>query len=235
VSVWAARRFWTTANAVPVEGGFSVHLDGRPVRTPLKAPLVVPTLALAKAVAAEWQAQEGRVNPETMPFTRTANSAIDKVAPQRAEVADMLAAYGDSDLLCYRAEGPDELVARQAEAWDPLLDWAAESLGARLRATAGVIHIDQSPASLETLQALVTGLTAFQLAAFHDLVAITGSLVLALAVAHRRITVDEAWQLSRIDEDWQISQWGEDEEAAVVAGLKQGALRHADRFYALCG
>lgn len=235
MSVWAARRFWTTANAVPVEGGFSVHLDGRPVRTPLKAPLVVPTLALAKAVAAEWQAQEGTVNPETMPFTRTANSAIDKVAPQRAEVADMLAAYGDSDLLCYRAEGPDELVARQAEAWDPLLDWAAESLGARLRATAGVIHIDQSPASLETLQALVTGLTAFQLAAFHDLVAITGSLVLALAVAHRRITVDEAWQLSRIDEDWQISQWGEDEEAAVVAGLKQGALRHADRFYALCG
>jgi chaperone required for assembly of F1-ATPase len=235
VSVWAARRFWTTANAVPVEGGFSVHLDGRPVRTPLKAPLVVPTLALAKAVAAEWQAQEGTVNPETMPFTRTANSAIDKVAPQRAEVADILAAYGDSDLLCYRAEGPDELVARQAEAWDPLLDWAAESLGARLRATAGVIHIDQSPASLETLQALVTGLTAFQLAAFHDLVAITGSLVLALAVAHRRITVDEAWQLSRIDEDWQISQWGEDEEAAVVAGLKQGALRHADRFYALCG
>ena len=235
MSVWAARRFWTMASAVPAEGGFTVHLDGRPVRTPLKAPLVLPTLGLAEAVAGEWQVQEGTVKPETMPFTRTANSAIDKVATQHAEVVQMLAAYGDSDLLCYRAEGPPELVERQAAAWNPLLDWANTELGAQLSATEGVIHIDQPPASLKKLHDHVSSMTAFQLAAFHDLVAITGSLILALAVTQRRIAVGEAWQLSRIDEDWQISQWGEDEEAAIVAGLKQAALCHADRFYALCG
>ncbi len=235
MSTWAARRFWTTASAVPVDGGFAVHLDARPVRTPLKAPLVLPTQALAEVVAAEWQAQAGKVDPTTMPFTRTANSAIDTVTRQFDAVARMLSEYGGSDLLCYRAEGPDELIALQSQGWDPLLEWAATALGAPLRMTTGVVHVAQPEASLETLHQQVAGLNAFRLAAFHDLVAISGSLILALAVVHRRITVEEAWQLSRIDEDWQISQWGEDEEAAAVAGLKQGALRHADRFYALCG
>jgi len=235
VSTWTARRFWTTASAVPVEGGFTVHLDARPVRTPLKAPLVVPTLALAEAVAAEWQAQEKTVNPETMPFTRTANSAIDKVMPQFAAVADMLAEYGGSDLLCYRAEGPADLVALQAQGWDPLLDWSRDVLGAPLRTAAGVMHVAQPDASLAALRDQVHALSAFRLAAFHDLVAISGSLVLALAVARDRITADEAWTLSRIDEDWQISQWGEDEEAAESAALKRAALLQADRFFALCG
>jgi chaperone required for assembly of F1-ATPase len=235
MSVWAARRFWTTASAVPVEGGFAVHLDARPVRTPLKAPLVLPTLALAEAVAAEWQAQDGRVNPETMPFTRTANSAIDKVAPQMDEVAAMLAAYGGSDLLCYRAEGPPDLIARQAEAWDPVLIWALEALGADLLVTTGVIHVEQPPESLMRLHENVAGQTPFQLAAFHDLVALSGSLVLALAVTEGNLTADEAWSLSRIDEDWQISLWGEDEEAAEVAALKRAAFLQADRFYGLCG
>ena len=235
MSGWTARKFWTTASAVPVEGGFTVHLDARPVRTPLKAPLILPTLGLAEAVAAEWQAQEGTVKPETMPFTRTANSAIDKVATQQAEVVDMLAAYGDSDLLCYRAEGPADLVERQATAWDPLLDWAANALEAPLIATAGVMHIDQAAESLETLHAQVALLTSFQLSAFHDLVAISGSLVLALAVTKGKLTAEEAWHLSRIDEDWQISLWGEDEEAAEVAALKREAFLQADRFYGLCG
>lgn len=235
MSVWAARRFWTTASAVAVEGGFTVHLDDRPVRTPLKAALIVPTLALAKAIAAEWQAQDGKVNPETMPFTRTANSAIDKVAPQIDEVAAMLAAYGGSDLLCYRAEGPPDLVARQAEAWDPILIWALDSLGADLLVTEGVMHMEQPPEALMRLHQRVAALTAFQLAAFHDLVAISGSLVLALAVTGGRVTAEEAWTLSRIDEDWQISLWGEDEEAAEVALRKQAAFLQADRFYRLCG
>ncbi|MFO1202169.1 MAG: ATP12 family protein [Tabrizicola sp.] len=235
MSVWSARRFWTTASAVPVEGGYTVHLDGRPVRTPLKAPLILPTMGLAEAVAAEWQAQDGKVRPETMPFTRTANSAIDKVAAQQAEVVDMLAAYGDSDLLCYRAEGPADLVARQAAGWDPLLDWAAKALHAPLVATAGVIHIEQPGESLEALHAQVAALTPFQLSAFHDLVAISGSLILALAVTQGRLTAEEAWSLSRIDEDWQISLWGEDEEAAENASLKREAFLQADRFYGLCG
>lgn len=235
MSTWAARRFWTSASAVPVEGGFTVHLDARPVRTPLKASLVVPTLALAKAIAAEWDAQDGKVNPETMPFTRTANSAIDKVAPQIDEVAAMLAAYGGSDLLCYRAEGPEDLVQRQAEAWDPILIWALEALGADLLVTEGVMHVEQPAEALMRLHQRVAALTPFQLAAFHDLVAISGSLVLALAVTGGRVTAEEAWRLSRIDEDWQISLWGEDEEAAEVAALKRAAFLQADRFYGLCG
>lgn len=235
MSTWAARRFWTAAITVPVEGGFTVQLDARPVRTPLKAPLVLPTKELADAVAAEWDAQVGKVDPETMPFTRTANSAIDKVAPQLAEVGAMLASYGASDLLCYRAEGPDELVSRQASAWDPVLDWAAETLGAPLVTTVGVMHVDQPVDSLSALHKLVGDQTPFQLSAFHDLVAITGSLILALAVTHRRLTSEEAWELSRIDETWQISLWGEDEEAAEVAALKRAAFLQADRFYGLCG
>lgn len=235
MSVWAARRFWTAATAVPVDGGYTVQLDARPVRTPLKAPLVLPTIALAKAVAAEWQAQEKAVNPETMPFTRTANSAIDKVRPQFAAVADMLADYGGSDLLCYRAEGPAGLVARQAQSWDPLLDWARDDLAAPLRQATGVMHVAQPEASLAALRHQVQAMSAFQLAAFHDLVAISGSLVLALAVARGRITAEEAWTRSRVDEDWQISLWGEDAEAAEAAARKREALLQADRFYGLCG
>jgi chaperone required for assembly of F1-ATPase len=235
VSGWTARRFWTEAKVVPGADGFAVHLDDRPVRTPRKAALVLPTAGLAAAIAAEWQAQGERVEPGSMPFTRTANSAIDTVAPQIGAVADMLAGYGGSDLLCYRAEGPTELVARQADGWDPLLAWVADRLGAPLRTTFGIVHVAQDPASLAVLRTLVREQTAFQLAACHDLVSISGSLVLALAVQRGRITADAAWRLSRIDEDWQISRWGEDEEAAEVAGLRREAFLRADRFYGLCG
>jgi chaperone required for assembly of F1-ATPase len=235
MSSWAARRFWTAASVEPADGGYIVKLDARPLRTPLKAPLVLPTEALAAAIAAEWQAQEGKVHPQTMPFTLTANSAIDKVAPQFAEVATMLADYGGSDLLCYRAEDPPELVDRQSRGWDPLLGWAATSLAAPLVATPGVMHIDQPAASLTRLRQLVEAMSPFHLAGFHDLVSISGSLILALAVVHHRLTPEAAWDLSRIDEDWQISLWGEDEEAADLASLKRAAFLQADRFYGLCG
>lgn len=235
MSSWTARRFWTTASAVPVAGGFTVHLDTRPVRTPLKAPLILPTLAMAEAVAVEWQAQREMVRPETMPVTRTANSALDKVAPQHAEVAKMLAAYGESDLLCYRASSPDALIQRQASAWDPLLAWAETELSAPLLVTSGVMPVTQLSTSLAALSRQVHALDPFRLAAFHDLVAISGSLILALAVTRKRLAVNEAWTLSRIDEAWQISLWGEDEEAAAHAALKHEALLAADRFYGLCG
>ncbi|MDM7933204.1 ATP12 family protein [Tabrizicola sp.] len=235
MSVWSARRFWTDATVHPEAGGFAVHLDARPLRTPRKAPLILPTKALAQAVAAEWQAQEGKVNPATMPFTRTANSAIDKVAPQFAEVVAMLAEYGGSDLLCYRATGPAKLIDRQAAAWDPLLDWAARELQAPLIATAGVMHIRQPEASLATLHGAVQAMSPFQLSAFHDLVAMSGSLVLALAVTRGRLTVEQAWELSRVDENWQIEAWGADEEAAEITALKHAAFVQANRFYALCG
>ena len=235
MSGWSARRFWTEATVKPEGKGYTVHLDARPVRTPLKAPLILPTHGLAQAVAAEWQAQTGTVNPATMPFTRTANSAIDTVTRQFDAVADMLAAYGETDLLCYRATGPEALIDRQAAVWDPLLEWAAQTLQAPLRTTIGVMHIEQPADSLATLGAAVRALTPFQLAAFHDLVAISGSLVLGLAVIRGRLMADQAWALSRVDETWQIEQWGADEEAAEIMALKQAALLQADRFFALCG
>jgi chaperone required for assembly of F1-ATPase len=235
VSSWTARRFWVEANALPADGGFTVHLDARPVRTPLKAPLIVPTLALANAVAAEWQAQQGTVDPRTMPFTRTVNSAIDKVTPQFAEVAAMLAAYGENDLLCYRAEAPVALIERQARAWDPLLAWAESDLDAPLVATSGVMHVAQQPASLAALRRQVSALSPFQLSAFHDLVAISGSLILAFAVTRHRLDAETAWDCSTIDESWQTELWGADDEAAEVANRKRQAFLQADRFYALCG
>ncbi len=228
------KRFWKAAEVVPSGDGYAVMLDGRGIKTPARRALVVPTEVLARAIAEEWQAQEDRVDPLTMPFTRTANSALDKVAVQHDEVADMLAAYGDSDLLCYRAEGPGELVARQAEAWDPMLDWAAEALGARLALRQGVMHRPQDPAALARLSAEVHALGAFQLAAFHDLVSMTGSLVLGFAAARQIRSPDAIWQLSRVDEIWQAEQWGEDEEATALAYLKASEFSLACRFHHLC-
>ena len=232
---WAAKRFWTAAVAEPCDGGFAVRLDARPVRTPAKAAMVLPTLAMAQAIAVEWDAQTGIVTPATMPCTRAANSAIDKITPQFDEVAGLLAAYGATDLLCYRATGPDALIQRQAGAWDPVLAWAATTLGAPLLATAGVIHIAQPEAALVALTAKVRALTPFQMAALHDLVAISGSLVLALAVTHRHLSVDKAWHLSRIDESWQAELWGLDEDAAAQEALRRAAFLQADRFFGLCG
>ncbi len=234
MSDWKPKRFWTAASVAPVEGGFTVLLDGRGVKTPAKAPLVVPSEALARLIAAEWDAQVEKVAPETMPATRAANSALDKVAVQFDQVAEMLAEYGGTDLLCYRAEGPAELVARQAAGWDPLLDWASDRYGAPLVATAGVMFIAQPPGSLAALRRAVFDQTPFQLAALHDLIAITGSLILGLAVAEGRLSPDEAFDLSRIDEHWQIEQWGEDEEAAALEASKRQALHEAARFYGLC-
>jgi chaperone required for assembly of F1-ATPase len=233
VSGWAARRFWTEARVEPIEGGFAVRLDGRPVRTPAKTPLVVPTRAMAEAIAAEWDAQEGTVKPLTMPVTRSANAALDKVAVQFDEVAGLIAAYGGSDLLCYRATGPERLIARQAEAWDPLLHWAATALGAPLRVTVGIVPVPQPEASLARLSARVAGFTAFELTAVHDLVSITGSLVLGLAVTDARLEPDAAWTLSRIDEAWQAELWGRDEEAEAMEVQRREGLLHAGRFYRL--
>lgn len=235
MSVWAAKRFWKTTTAGPCDGGFSILLDTRPVKTPAKQPLVLPTLAMAEALALEWEAQTGVIKPETMPLTRAANSAIDKVVPNFEAVVDELSGYGGSDLLCYRAEGPEPLVRRQAAGWDPLLDWAREELQAPLRVTAGVIPVPQPTESLHRLRAQVAAQSAFHLAALHDLVAISGSLILGLAVARRRLTADEAFTVSRIDESWQIEQWGADDEAAQAEAVRKAALLSAERFYQLSG
>lgn len=233
MSEWKAKRFWKEATAREETGGFGIFLDGRPVRTPAKRALVVPTPGFAEAVAAEWNAQHEVIDPNSMPFTRSANAALDKVAVQHAEVAQLLAAYGDSDLLCYRAEHPQALVARQSEQWDPMLDWAETALGARLEARAGVMHVPQDPAALDRLSQRVHAMTAFQLAGFHDLVSLSGSLILGFAATCDLLTPKAIWDISRLDEIWQAEEWGADDEAEASAEVKAQAFLHAKQVFDL--
>jgi chaperone required for assembly of F1-ATPase len=231
MSEWKAKRFWKAVCVLEDAEGFGIALDDRPVRTPAKRPLIVPTRSLAEAIAVEWDAQEAAINPGTMPFTRTANSALDKVAVQKDEVADMLADYGDADLLCYRATHPDALVARQAAEWDPMLDWAEATLGARLEARAGVMHVPQDPAALALLRARVHALDAFELAAFHDLVSLSGSLILGFAAVAEIRSPKAIWTISRLDEIWQAEEWGQDDDAEAVAAIKEAAFVHAKQVF----
>jgi chaperone required for assembly of F1-ATPase len=230
MSEWAAKRFWTKSTVGEEAGGYVVLLDGRPIRTPSRAILAVPTRGLAGAVAEEWDRQEEVIRPATMPMTRIANTAQDRVAPEFDAVARIVAAYGETDLLCYRADGPAELVRRQREAWDPLLDWAAERFGARLCPTTGVVPVAQPGAALDRLAAAVTDRSAWRLTALHELVVLTGSLVAGLAVAEGACAPEEAWTLSRIDEDWQIAQWGSDSEAEASAARRRAGFLEAVRF-----
>lgn len=233
MSEWKARRFWKAVSTRPADEGWEVRLDDRQLRTPGKQPLILPTEDLAQAIAAEWQAQEAEILPHTMPLTRAANSAIEKVAPQFEAVADMLTEYGATDLLSYRATEPEVLIRRQADSWDPLVDWAAVELRAPLRITHGVIPVDQDPAALQRLRAEVAALDLWGLTALHDLVTIPGSLVLGLAVIRGRITGAEAHRISRIDEEFQIERWGEDEEAREAAQGRLMAIEWAERLWHL--
>lgn len=232
-SEWKAKRFWSTVAVVPEGDGFAVELDSRRVKTPAKASLVLPTRGMAKAVAAEWDAQTGVINPGGMPFTRSANAAIDKLGHQHGEVADMLAGYGDTDLLCYRADSPDKLIHRQAEAWDPALDWAHKVLSARLVVQTGVIHRPQATDDLARLSARVHALSHFQLAAFHDLVSLSGSLVLGFGAALGWRKAEDIWAMSQLDETWQQEHWGVDEDAQTMSEAKRQDFLHAKRFYDL--
>ncbi len=217
------KRFWREALAVETETGFGVTLDGRPLNTPAKAPVVVPGRALAEALAEEWAAVGEEVDPRGMRLTRAVNVTIDRVAEARDEVVEHLAGYGATDLICYRAPHPTELVAREAAAWDPLLAWAAGRYGARLETGQGVIHVAQPEAALAALARAVSRQDPWQLTALSDLVTLSGSLVIGLAIAEGRLGAEEGWAAGRIDEDWNVEQWGEDAEAAA-----EDAVRRAD-------
>ena len=229
-----AKRFWTQTNVVAVGDEFTIHLDARPVRTPAKAPLVVPTRTLAEMVAKEWEAQGSKPDPNTMPATRMANAAIDKVTSQFDEVCGVISAYGDSDLLCYRATSPVELTSRQGEKWDPLLDWADETLGARLMPVAGIMPVAQQPEALATLAGHVSALTPYQLAAFHDLVAISGSLIIGFAAAKHLHSLEDLWLRASLDELWQEEQWGRDEDAFTHRERKRQDFFDAGQFFTAC-
>jgi chaperone required for assembly of F1-ATPase len=233
MSEWAQKRFWTRASAEASGNGWIVTLDDRTVRTPARAVLALPTQALAEAIAMEWDAQEGVIRPATMPLTRAANSAVDKVVPQFDVVADMLAEYGATDLLCHRAEGPDGLAHRQAEAWDPLLDWARDSLQAPLTATTGMLPVAQPAQSRARLRDEIGAQDAYALTALHDLVTLSGSLIIGLAVQQGLRDPDALWDCSRVDETWQQEQWGLDAEADEAAEARRRDFLAAARFHGL--
>lgn len=233
MSEWKARRFWKQAEAEAVEGGWRVTLDGKPVMTPGKLPLILPTEAFARAIAAEWEAQQDVIDPLSMPLTRAANSAIEKVTPQFDAVAGMLAAYGGTDLLSYRATEPERLHERQCAAWDPILDWAEARHGARLTTTRGLMPVAQDAEALARLRAPLDGLDAFRLTALHDLVTLPGSLVLGLAVLDGRLTAAEAHALSRVDDEFQAEGWGRDDEAETAAANRLVAMENAERLLKL--
>jgi chaperone required for assembly of F1-ATPase len=212
------KRFWSEA---AVDEDLVVTLDSRPVRTPGRAPLALPTNALAQAVAAEWQAVGDTVDPRAMPLTGLANAAIDRVAPHAAAFAAGLAAYGESDLLYYRADGPAELVVRQQTAWDPILDWARHRYDVHFEPVAGIVHHAQPAATIARLTEAVAALPPFQLAALSPLVTTTGSLIVALALAEGAIDADAAWTAAHVDEDWQTEQWGTDPLAAEARAAKR--------------
>lgn len=230
---WKARRFWKTAAVVPGTHGWTVELDGKPLRTPGKQALELPTRALAEAIAAEWDTVDDLIDPGAMPLTRAANSAIEKVTPQADAVAAMLAEYAETDLLCYRDDRQDRLAREQAERWNPLLDWAAEALGARLAVTAGITPVPQDRAALDRLKSRIAALDPWGLTALHDLVTLPGSVVLGLAVLAGRIDADEAYTLSRLDEDFQARIWGRDDEAEAASAARAAAMRNAQRFWQL--
>lgn len=208
------RRFYKQASFAKSGDGYAIQLDGKQARTPGRAPLVVSSERLAQALAAEWEAQVGIIDPRTMPLTRIVNSAIDGVTSRMDEVRAGVVAYAGSDLLCYWAESPEGLVARQAAAWSPLLDWAETELRARFMKSAGIAHVGQPPEALAAIDRAIVGYDPVALAALHTITTLTGSAILALAVAKGRLTPAQAWSAAHIDEDWQIEKWGEDFEAA---------------------
>ncbi|WP_066798984.1 ATP12 family chaperone protein [Sphingomonas soli] len=223
------KRFWK--DVAVANGG--IALDGKPVRTPGRAPLTLPTPALAEAVAEEWRAVGEDIDPRAMPLTGLANAAIDRIAPDTAAFAAGLAAYGESDLLYYRAEQPEPLVARQAAAWDPLLDWARGRYDVHFETTTGVMHRAQPPATVARLADAVTAQDAFRLAGLSPVVTISGSVVAALALIEGATDAETVWKASQIDEDWQTELWGEDELAAEAREARRTDFLAGARFLSL--
>jgi chaperone required for assembly of F1-ATPase len=206
------RRFYKSAHVDPSDGSFAIRLDGRAVRTPGRRVLEAPTRALADALAAEWNAQEELIDPLNMPLTRLANSIIDGVVDAPAAVAAETEKYFASDLVVYRAPGPPGLVARQAQAWDPLVDWARETLGAGFVPAEGINFVAQPAAALAAAGAAIPR-DPWRLGALNAITTLTGSALIALAVAAGRLTAEEAWTAAHVDEDWNMDFWGRDELA----------------------
>ncbi|MES2326010.1 MAG: ATP12 family protein [Pseudomonadota bacterium] len=224
------KRFWKDVSTEPKGDAWAIRLDGKPVKTPERFPLAVPTSALAEAIAREWSDVGEKVDPRSMPLTGIANAAIDRVASAPGAFARSLAEYAQGDLLCYRADGPRPLVERQEEHWDGLLAWARRRYDIDFVITAGMMHVAQPSATIERLSHAVAALDPFRLAGLSPLVTIGGSLVAALAMLERAITPEEAWEAVSVDERWQLEQWGADSEAEAVLKNRRRDFLAAARF-----
>jgi len=220
------KRFYKHVTVDETPEGFRFLLDGKPVRTPARQPLLLPTYALAEAVAQEWREQGDEMQPAAMPLTRLVNTVLDGIRATREDVIAGILRFGENDLLSYRAEAPMELVARQRQ-WNDYLDWVSSRHGAQLAVTCGIQHVAQSSETLDALRRAVASRSDFDLAALHVLASITGSLVLGLAVLDGRLAPDEAFALSRLDEAYQAERWGSDREADERAGRLAAEMRHA--------
>ncbi|GAB4537241.1 MAG: ATP12 family chaperone protein [Roseibium sp.] len=215
------KRFYKEASHAAVDGGFAIHLDGRPVKTPGKALLVLPSEALGAAVASEWAAQEKEINPAAMPLTRIANSAQDAVSFRFDEVADDVTKFAGNDALCYRADDPDSLVETQRHLWDPVVDWVGTLLGGRFVLIEGIIHAPQPETLLAAYRARIATETPLRLAALHTVTSLTGSALLALALKEGRLDADAVWTAAHVEEDFNIERWGEDAEAKQIRAYKR--------------
>lgn len=223
------KRFYTDVTAI--DG--AIRLDGRAVKTPARAPLALPTAALADAVAGEWRAQGQAIDPRSMPMTGLANAAIDRVAGDPDGFAGPIAAYAETDLLCYRADAPPDLVRRQQATWDPLLAWARTRYDVHFVVTDGIVHAAQPPETIARLGTALHARTPFALAAMQPLVTIGGSLVTALALAEGEIAADAAFAATHLDELWQAEQWGEDTLAIQARTARRDDFLAAARFLSL--
>ena len=227
------KRFWKDVAVQRDADGWGVTLDGRPVRTPARAALAVPTEALANAIADEWRGVGETIDPRAMPLTGLANAAIDRVAPNKEAFAAGLARYAEADLACYRADGPRELIDRQEQSWDALLNWARRRYDVDFATTTGVTHVTQPAATVERLSHSVSALDAFRLAGLSPLVTIGGSLVGGLAVLERAMTPDQVWTAVSLDDEWQLERWGSDAEAEAALENRKRDFFAAARFLEL--
>ncbi|WP_412064974.1 ATP12 family chaperone protein [Rhizobium sp. SYY.PMSO] len=208
------KRFYKDVTIGVDEAGHAIALDGKVVKTPARRSLALPTEALARLVAAEWTRQVEVIDPSTMPVTRLVNTAIDGVAAESQAVFDEIVRFSGSDLLCYRADGPERLVERQAERWNPVIDWAARDIGARFILAEGVMHQEQPGEAIAAFSAAMRKYdTPMELASLHTITTLTGSAILALAFAEGFLSFADVWSLAHLDEDWTIEHWGSDEEA----------------------
>lgn len=227
------KRFWKQAEYERVDGGFQLRLDGRDIRTPARAPLVVPTAALADAVAGEWNAVEEKLDPAAMPMSGLANAAIDRIAVDRDAFIEEITAFANSDLLCYRAESPRELAERQAGSWDSILDWARGAHGTDFVLIEGIVHQPQPAGTIAAIGKGVAARSDFELAALSRLTSLSGSAVASLALAEGALDAKTVWQASIIDELWQEEQWGVDDIALGQRAARAAEFLTAARFLAL--